>query len=397
MSQVVYAWELGANLGHMGAFLPLARELRAHGHTVHWAVARPHEATRLLKGEGFAWMQAPGVPDQFPGRTPENYAAILLHYGYANPDVLYGLVVAWRELIRLSGAQVVLADHAPTAILAARTLGVPVMLYGNGFTVPPPQAPTPGMRPWLTQDPAVLQARDNAALRAINAVLAEWQLAPLKRVADLFDVAETGLLSFPELDHYGARPGGRYWGALSASNGVEPQWPPGAGPKVFAYVRPQGAHHETVLTQLAGLGHPVLVYAPGLSTHDQQRWAGPALRFCQAPVDIHLAAQQAALGVLWAGGGVTALAFLRAGTPLLVLPDQLESYLQGLRIQAMGAGLVWDLARSTEELPSLLARLLGEPGFKASASAFAAAYQHVEPQAILTRMRLRVESLAGGS
>jgi hypothetical protein len=72
MSRVVYAWDLGANQGHMGAFLPLARELRAHGHTVHWAVARTHEATRLLKAEDFAWMQAPGVADQFPGQTPEN-------------------------------------------------------------------------------------------------------------------------------------------------------------------------------------------------------------------------------------------------------------------------------------------------------------------------------------
>jgi UDP:flavonoid glycosyltransferase YjiC (YdhE family) len=139
MASVLYAWEFGANLGHIGTFLPIARELRAHGNAVHWVVTHPHQAARLLPKAGFDWLQAPTMPEQQREGPPLSYADILLRYGYADSNNLLGLVVAWRELLRLTGANVVLADHAPTAILAARTLDIPVMLFGSGFFAPPPR------------------------------------------------------------------------------------------------------------------------------------------------------------------------------------------------------------------------------------------------------------------
>jgi hypothetical protein len=62
------------------------------------------------------------MPEQQREGPPLNYADILLRFGYADSNDLLGLVVAWRELMRLTGFELVLADHAPTAILAARTL-----------------------------------------------------------------------------------------------------------------------------------------------------------------------------------------------------------------------------------------------------------------------------------
>lgn len=393
MTTVFYAWELGANLGHIGAFLPLARALRERGHAVHWAVARTHEAARLLKHEGFGWMQAPGAPVQKTGRAPESYGDILLHFGYADADQLHGLVVAWRELMLLSKAQVVLVDHAPTAILAARTLGLPVMLYGNGFTVPPPVHPTPSLRPWRSAPDAALQQIDQLALRSINGVMRHFSQPPIERIAELFEVQERGLLSFAELDHYANRGAASYWGALTVSTGVAPSWPAVKGPRVFAYVRPVGAHHEAVLQALCGLHASVVVYAPGLSETEQSRFVRPHLHFASGPVDVHLTARAASLGVLWGGGGVTALAFLRAGTPLLMLPRQLETYLQGLRVQALGAGIVCDLDRFVSELPGLLDRLLTDPSFASRAQAFANKYALFDESDVVNRLVERVEAL----
>jgi hypothetical protein len=31
MASILYAWEFGANLGHIGTFLPIARQLREQG------------------------------------------------------------------------------------------------------------------------------------------------------------------------------------------------------------------------------------------------------------------------------------------------------------------------------------------------------------------------------
>jgi UDP:flavonoid glycosyltransferase YjiC (YdhE family) len=69
MASVLYAWEFGANLGHIGTFLPIARELRAHGNAVHWVVTHPHQAARLLPKAGFDWLQAPTMPEQQRRRT----------------------------------------------------------------------------------------------------------------------------------------------------------------------------------------------------------------------------------------------------------------------------------------------------------------------------------------
>ena len=103
MASVLYAWEFGAALGHIGTFLPIATTLRQHGHTVNWVVTHPHQAARLLHQAGFDWMQAPMRPEQRRDGPPLNYGDILLRFGYADSDDLLGLVVAWRTLLQLPG------------------------------------------------------------------------------------------------------------------------------------------------------------------------------------------------------------------------------------------------------------------------------------------------------
>jgi UDP:flavonoid glycosyltransferase YjiC (YdhE family) len=165
------------------------------------------------------------------------------------------------------------------------------------------------------------------------------------------------------------------------------------GPKVFAYVRLERAHWTWVLECLAKLDACVLVYAPGLEADQYATYASDRLRFSDEALDIQQTAAEADLGVMWGGGGVTAITFLRGGTPLLVLPEQVEPYLQGQRIQALGAGLVWDLAHSKDELPTLMQRLLTEPIFLENARAFGKAYEGATQEAIVGRMRSRIEAI----
>ncbi|WP_374412182.1 UDP-glucuronosyltransferase [Hydrogenophaga sp.] len=393
MSNVFYAWELGANLGHMGAFLPLARLLRERGHSVHWVLAKTHEAAAVLGPHGFSWMQAPTTHDHMPGHTPENYSSILLHHGYGNAQTLLGLVEAWRSLMRLSQADVVVVDHAPTAILAARTLGIPVMNHGNGFTVPPPVHPTPQFRSWQSVPSEVLLANDAGALASINALLGAFRCAPLSRLADLFDIAEPALMTFPELDHYGHRGPARYWGAATAAAGEAPVWPSAHGPRVFAYVRASGKHYAAVLEALGGLEAGVLVVAPGLSPAERERWQRPHVTIASTPVHLQQAAREADLGVMWGGGGNSALVFLLAGTPLVLLPNQLEPFLQGLRVQEMGAGVVVDLDAGSVALLALLQGALSDRSLTAGAQAFATRHAQVSDAQRLHAMATRLESL----
>ena len=391
-ASIFYAWEFGANLGHIGTFLPVARALRTRGHSVHWAVAQPHQAVHLLPREGFAWLQAPTFPEQARDRPPLNYADILLRFGYGQASDLLGLTVAWRELLRLTGAQIVLADHAPTAILAARTLDIPVMLFGNGFFTPPQINPTPNLRPWTNVPPEHLQQADALALASMNAVLARFGKPALGSVAELFMVAEDALLTFPELDHYAQRGPAKYWGMLPAAVASPPQWPRVSGSRVFAYLRPESAHLEATLQALSQLNAAVLIFAPGLSTAWQTRYASSHLHFSPEPVDLASVARQADAGITYASLATT-LSFLMAGKPVLMTPSHLEQFLGAQCVVDMGAGLLQNPEQPPTGLAAMLIRVLTDPALRDNAQAFARKYAKFDQAAVLGHIVRRIEEI----
>jgi UDP:flavonoid glycosyltransferase YjiC (YdhE family) len=393
MANIFYAWEFGANLGHMGAFLPLARALRDKGHTVHWTVASSTSAARLLDQEGFGWLQAPVCPEQPRQGPPLSYADILLRFGYANAADLLGLVVAWRELIKLTGAEVMLADHAPTALLAARTLSLPVVLYSSGFCVPPRQTPTPNMRPWINLPVGQLAGIEQAALASINNVLGHFGKPALNDVAQLFELAEDTLLGFPELDHYEHRGPARYWGNLpDAGIGAPPPWPDVPGKRIFAYLRPELRHHEAALQALQALEQPAVVFMPGASAALRTRFAAPHLVFADTPIDLAHAGREADIAITYASLSTTTR-FLLAGKPVLMLPGHLEQFLMARRVEQMGAGLLVDPEKPADDLPQKLQQVLFDPLFASNAQAFARKYAAFPQEVVIANLVRRIEEI----
>ena len=395
MAVIVYAWEFGANLGHIGTFLPVARALRERGHDVRWVVTHPHQAARLLPKAGFDWLAAPVMPEQRRPGPPLSYADILLRFGYAQADDLLGLTVAWRELLRLTGAQLVLADHAPTAILAARTLGLPVMLFGGGFFCPPPESPTPAMRPWEPVPLAQLQAIDAPVIASINAVLQQFGCSPVEHLAELFAVAESALLTFPELDHYAQRGPAKYWGTLPAAVAEPPQWPSTLPPgcrRVFAYLRPESAHFEAALQALSQSELAALIYAPNVPVSLRQRHTSALVRFADEPVDLNTVAREADAALTYASPAAT-IAFLFAGKPALMLPGHLEQFLFARRVADMGAGLLVSPEKPPDALSELLAALINEPTYRQNAQAFAAKYAAFDQTHVVENLVKRIEEL----
>lgn len=393
MASILYAWEFGANLGHVGAFMPLARTLREQGHEVHWMVTQPAVVGDFLASTGFSWLAAPSVPELARPGPPLTYADILLRFGYADARSLFGLVGGWREAMRLTGARLVLADHAPTALLAARSLGLPVMLFSNGFTAPPRVSPLPNMRPWAPLPEQTIRQLDLAALSAINAVLSRYQCSPLQHLAELFDVAEEALVSFPELDHYADRGPARYWGSLpSAGTGQPVAWPTGGGKRIFAYLRPESPHHEAVLAALLALGQATVIYFPKLPSTLAARFAAPHLRFLEHPADIAQMTREADLAVTYASLATTT-AFLLAGKPLLLLPGHLEQFLVARRVEAMGAGRLVNPEQPPGDLSAVLADLIGNPSWRGNAQAFAAKYAAFDQQAVIGNLVRRINEI----
>ena len=393
MKSVLYAWEFGANLGHVWAFMPLARALRDAGHDVHWMVTQPAVVGDFLASEGFDWLAAPTVPEAARPGPPLTYADILLRFGYAEPRALFGLVGGWREAMRLTGAQLVLADHAPTALLAARTLSIPVMLFSNGFTAPPRHSPLPNMRPWVSVPEQTVSQLDLAALSAVNAVLARFKCARMQHLADLFDVAEEALVTFPELDHYPSRGPARYWGSLpSAGAGQHVAWPAGKTTRLFAYLRPESPHHEAVLAALLELGHAAVVYFPNMPPALAARYAAPHLAFIDHPADIEQMTREADIAITYASLATTT-AFLLAGKPLLLLPGHLEQFLVARRVEEMGAGRLVNPEQPPGDLRAVLADLIDNPSWRDNARAFAAKYAAFDQQAVIGNLVRRITEM----
>ena len=393
MASVLFAWELGANLGHVGTLLTIAKELRARGHQVHWLVAQPALVGALLQANGFSWLAAPTAVEERREGAPISYADILLRYGYSGADRLLGLVGAWRESMRLTGAKLVVADHAPSAMVAARTMGIPVMLRSPGFSVPPRRRPVPGLRPWAPVSAAQLLAAEDQALASINRVLAEFGKEALVALADLFAVEEDALVTFPELDHYADRGPARYWGGMPyAEIGEPPSWPDLPGRRLFAYLRGECPHWEAALAALQGLGLPTAIYFPGLPEEVRRRWQAPHLAFAAKPLDLRSTAAKAVVAVTYASPAAT-IAFLLAGKPLLLLPMHLEQYLLARRVVEMNAGLLIHPEQPAGDLRQPLERLLTEPAFRDNAAAFARKYAAFDQAQVLANLVRRAEEI----
>lgn len=218
-----------------------------------------------------------GLPE-----PPLSYAEILLRFGYLNEELLHGLIAAWRSILKLLNANVIVASHAPTAMLAARTLDIPVITVGSGFCVPPRVNPVPNMRPWMPVPTERLAEADRIVTKSINTILEHYARPPLGFLAELFDVQANLLCTFPEFDHYQPRipelQRGMYVGPIIETRQGEPlAWPDGIGKKVLVYLRPETRDWEAIMHALADTGCRVIAAIPGISESQKKPDGVPAM------------------------------------------------------------------------------------------------------------------------
>lgn len=123
-------------------------------------------------------------------------------------------------------------DYAPTALLAARGLGIRSCAVGIGFTLPPAQRALPCLRDWESVAPQRLARAEEHVLNTANTVLELHGAPPLPNAARLL-LGDAALLStWPEFDHYGRAAGAATWHGpvYMALGGAAPVWPAGRGP-----------------------------------------------------------------------------------------------------------------------------------------------------------------------
>lgn len=373
MSRVLAVWEMGANMGHIDRLLLTARALRSRGHEVSFVLRDLSRAHGRIAAEGFAMGQAPvWLPQLANPPRLANYTSVLAAAGWLDAPGLAGLISGWRRWYDVLRPDVLICDHAPTALLATRGLGLNVWAIGTSFEVPPRGEHFPPMAFWDPAAAARCAADDATLLPVANQALALHGLAPMDRLTDLFAGCGRAIASLPELAHYGGyRDATPFCGpTYVGDSGVAPDWPAGKGPKVFAYLNPSHAEFSRLMQALRELGVRALVHAKGLSTEAAQRLGGPQLRFEAQPVAMDAALAEADLVVSHGGLG-TATAALLAGKPQLAVTTHMEQLMTGRRLTDQGLGLAVPPGAPAPDWRRLMGQLLNEPRFSAAARAVA--------------------------
>lgn len=393
MATYLFAWELGYGLGHLVNLRPLVAGLSARGHRVALVLRDLAKARSIFAGENISYWQAPFKQRRTRHLGPTlNFAHILYENGFCDADELGSLGEAWRNIFSHVDPDVIVFDHSPTALLAARGLRAKRVTLGTGFFLPPDQAPMPCTQPWLNPDPARLVRDEQRVLDFANQVLTRWHVPPLERLAGLYHPSDEHLLvTFPELDHYGTRPGMRYWGAWSGGFGKPPVWPQAAGKKIYAYLKP--------FPQLAALfdamsrsGNPSIIFGNEIPEDMRQQFQGPTMRFESEPLDIERVSRECDVAILNANHG-TLVSILRAGRPSLQIPIYVEQSLLAMAVVRMGAGLAAPPDQAAE-IEQQFQRLLANSNAMPGAQQFSQRYAGFDQNRQIAEIVARLEALA---
>jgi hypothetical protein len=340
--RALFVSELGAGHGNVGPLVLLAEQMSARGVQPVFALADGVTSAPLFDARSWPVLAAPALREPLrPRQGPTGYGDILASCGFGDQQTLASLVRQWDALFALVQPDVIVATHAPSAILAARGR-YPVCAIGTGFTLPPHHTQTfPALRP-----DTVSFRPEFVALDAANGVLKERGVSMLGRLPELLNVEVRLVASVTALDPYRSIRRERYvrLGPLPKPS------PLPRIPGVFAFLDVKGKEALNAIDSLTELARraPVEAYlrgpgAPplrgflnrcGVRTHDRPAPVGEVFGRCSV--------------VLSQGGHGTCLAALAGARASVVLPAHFESMLNGLSLERSGvARVAWGGERKT--------------------------------------------------
>lgn len=394
MATIGLVWELGSDYWHIGRFLPIALALRERGHRPVMILRDISRADEMLGPYGLEFLQAPLWLPPVQGLPPAlNFTESLFLFGFLNAKGLLSVVRAWRALFGLLKPDLLVFDHAPTALLASRGLGLPRLITGNSFAVPPRVAPLPRYRWWEKKgDPLREKDTEQRLLNNANEVMKAIDGPLMTQVSDIYEAESTLITGAPELDVYGARSAEYYIGAInSLDHGVAPRWPATGEPKVFAYLKPHYSGFEAILGALTRQQASVLVFAPGLAPAVAKRFESANLAISRQPLRMADVREQCDLGICHAGGTVDVL--LAAGKPLVVFPMQMEQTMTSRRFEKTGCGAWVEQGKSVMEIERTIRKVLESPEMAAAARAYAERNRDFQQQSGVEKLIATCEHL----
>lgn len=342
MSTVLFASEGSSALCELQAQIAISNRLREQGHTVVFACGEIERVHSTLANLSHRFVAAPrSLASESRIRHPQNYEQDLLRLGFDDARTLSAHVHAWHHLFAGTHVDILVADHSPTALLAALAAGVPRVSIGNPFTIP-----------WM-HSLGTEAARDDLSATScgpiigrMNAVLAEHGRSPLVTITDLFTGAALLLMTFPQLD--AARDHScTYVGPIGYRKEETPIGWSGLTnrPRILARLHRDRPELQTILQQLHAIRGDVICCIPDSGTLKTNRLEN--FRVCTDPITVAPLLRDATLVV---GNGDTELVAraAQAGVPQVILPVHAHEHLNARLAGEQGIALTVDAKRAPD-------------------------------------------------
>jgi len=393
MANVLMVWEQGSGLGHMTSMRPIAEGLQAQGHQVWIALKDFSKANQVFKGTQFRFIASPNCTSRIRNHFLQapTFAHILHNVGFGNFDTLNILVSAWRSVFEVLQPEIVVTDHSPVAMLAARVSGIKNITLGTGFSCPAACDSYPDWRPEQNNSKSQLLAEENYVLQNANKLLSQTEAPALQTLSDLYGQVESLLITYPELDPFSNRQNAEYLGILPSLRGNKPNWPDSGVPRVFAYLRPLPGI-EKLLAMLTTQKLSAIVRMPGVPLTLQEKF--PSLIWEEEFVDLSIAASKADF-CIGHGTHMMTAKWLLAGKPVLMFPPYLEQRLTAQRIEEYGAGLISSLKRPKYIQKAIEELLLRPERFRVAAEKFQQRHSAKSPEIALDRAVKKITVILG--
>jgi UDP:flavonoid glycosyltransferase YjiC (YdhE family) len=334
LKTVLFAWELGAGAGHLMNLRRLAACLLPHGVRVIAGISNTAAAAALdgVFSEIHQVPSWPGTSLNKQERSAHSSATmndILVGAGLANTVATTSMLEAWDKLLRTTRPDLVIAEYAPAAVLAAQCR-VPLMLFGSGFTLPPESM----HRFPLLHRTAPPVFSEEETLAAVNAAKAAFKWPLLDRLPQIFSGDASFVGTFALLDPYRNE---RITPAIGPILDRSPKPRKASAETIFVYISRGETLHRDLVSALRPFANRVHIHAPMLSVGQCKELGARGATVAVEPVPLADALADCCLVVHLGGIGVAAEA-LAAGVPQLILSTHIEQELNGLALEHAGVG-----------------------------------------------------------
>ena len=342
--RVVICWEMGAGQGHIVPLTRIAETLTRRGigiasahlcHLDHAAVLAPHVSGPIRQAPCFA---SPGTASAEPALPHASFGDFLADIGYASEERLSRQIGLWRRIFEADRPDLVIGDYSPTALLAARSLGISTVAIGSPYCQPPSHLPEFPLR----RPQAERRCSEATLLATLNTVLSGFGTEPLSAFPQVLETDLTGIGSLRQIDCYD---GLRAIPLLPPFNGCVP---PASrrGNEVVAYISVPGSPDDPIWEALASLDMPVLLLAPRLDEAVAQKLRRPNIVVSHSLLSPGEIAERCRVLVSNGNHGTLCIG-MRAALPQVCLPLHGEHDANCAGLEAHGTAFVIKREAST--------------------------------------------------